>query len=814
MGNTVLSPTDAEPTFGAWLRKQRRSVDLSQGELAGRIGCARVTIQKLEAEDLRPSKQLAEAIAQYFGIPPDERAAFVRYARTGVSERPPSQVPNNLPTPLSSFIGREREVKEITRLLSQTRLVTLSGAGGVGKTRLALRVAAESFDLFKGGVWWVELVGLTDADSVRYAVASALGLHQAPRQLSLSILTDLLRSKQALLVLDNCEHLVSACAGLAEHLLSACPNLQILTTSREPLGITGETTWRVPSLSLPDLQRLPSVDQIAEYEGVRLFMERARAVKPEFAFTEQNALVLAQICSRLDGIPLAIELAAARIKMLSAHQIAERLTRRFDLLTHGSRTELPRHKTLNATIDWSYDLLSEPERELFRSLAVFVGGWTLEAAEAVCPDHGIEQKHVLELLSRLVDKSLVIAEERDGDARYRMLETIREYALEKQTQSSDNLSLRARHADYILKLAEGSQPRLFSVGWVPLSKPLDIEYENLKAAFEWSLENDQAESALRLAVALARSWHPRSYLADAEFWLSKALTAKGVASGLTRARALMELGRVQRWRGNLLPARSHLEAALALSQEEGDKKQTVDALFSLSQVALSEGDLSQARLLTEQSLALRRELGDKADLASALGQLGEIARITRDYAQAERYYSDGLALAREAEHESFTLVLLQNLGSVAVQKGEYAKATELLRECLINSRKLNFRWLSAHCLAAMGTLAVRKGQVERAALLFGSADALMGTIGGQLDATDRAEYEASLVEVRSQLDVATFDRLWAEGSALKAEEATEMALEEPPERSAKRSGNRVGDDSRQRRRLSTNPGPRADRGAT
>ncbi len=776
--------------FGEWLRHKRRALDLTQGELANRAGCARITIQKLEAEDLRPSKQLAEALAQVLGISPSEREAFVRYARTGESGPRVIEIPNNLPAPFSSFVGREKQVREITDLLSQTRLLTLSGAGGVGKTRLALRVANESLDSFKEGVWWVDLVGLTDGDSVPYALASTLGLRPVGDQLPQLILANHLRPQQALVVLDNCEHLIKACSELAGQLLSACPRLEILTTSREPLGITGEIIWRVPSLSLPDAQRPPRADEIIAYEGIRLFLERARAVKPEFSITDQNARVLAQICERLDGIPLALELAAARVQMLSVNQIAERLGRRFELLTQGSRTELPRHKTLNATIDWSYDLLSEMERDLFRSLSIFVGGWTLEAAEAVCPGPRIEQGQVLELLSRLVDKSLVIVEERDGIARYRMLETIREYALEKQTRSSDTSSLRARHMEFFLKLAEASQPRLFSVGWVPLSERLDAEYENLKAAFEWSLENGRAESAMRLAIALARSWHPRSYLADAEFWLSKALTAKGMSSGLTRARALMELGRVQRWRGNLPPARSNLEAALALSQQAGDRKQTVDALFSLSQVALSEGDLNQAQLLTEQSMALRRELGDKSDLASASSQLGELARIQRDYAQAERHYLAGLALAREAQNESFTLIILQNLGSVAVQKGEYAKASEFLRESITGSRKTNFRWLSAHCLAAMGTMAVRGGQAEHAARLLGAAEALLDTIGGKLDVTDRAEYEAGLAAIRSQLDTATFERAWAEGRALTPEEAIELALEGPPEQSTQASRRR------------------------
>src|SRR5829696_2051909 len=361
---------------------------------------------------------------------------------------------HNLRLELSSFVGREKELAEVKRLLADTRLLTLTGSGGCGKTRLALAAATDLLEEFEEGVWLVELAPLADPSLVAQAVGSTLGVREQPGRWPTQTLSNYLGSKKVLLVLDNCEHLVEACAELAEALLRFCPELRVLATSREALGITGEVAWPVPSLSLPDLRRLPDIESLPEYESARLFVERAVAVRPDFVLTEQNAAVVAQVCYRLDGIPLAIELAAARTKVLAVEEVADRLDDCFRVLSAGGRTARPRHKTLHSTMDWSHELLSDEERTLFRRLSVFSGGFSLEAAESVCAGEDVERNGVLELLSHLVDKSLVVAREEGGETRYRLLETVRQYGSERLSESDEAAEFRERHVGYYLALAE------------------------------------------------------------------------------------------------------------------------------------------------------------------------------------------------------------------------------------------------------------------------------------------------------------------------------------------------------------------------
>src|SRR5579884_1061615 len=429
----------------------------------------------------------------------------------------------NLPVQLTSFIGREKEMEEIKRLLSRTRLLTLTGSGGCGKTRLAAQVGADLLADFADGVWLVELAAIADPALVPQTVASTLGIREEPGQRLLETLQQHLKPKSLLLLLDNCEHLSAACAQLAETLLQACPNLRILASSREALGIAGELAYRVPSLSLPELPRLPSaeaalVPALARCEATRLFVERAALSYPGFALTEQNAPAVAQVCVRLDGIPLAIELAAARIKVLSADQIAARLDDRFRLLTGGSRTALPRQQTLRALIDWSYDLLSEAERTLLRRLSVFAGGWTLEAAEAVC------SADALHLLTSLVDKSLAVYEEQAGEARYRLLETVREYARDRLLESGEMEEVRERHFAFFLRMAEEIEPKLTGLEQAAWLDRLEGEYDNLRAASGWALSAAEgAQAGLRLAGALWRFWEIRGHIDEGRGRLKNAL---------------------------------------------------------------------------------------------------------------------------------------------------------------------------------------------------------------------------------------------------------------------------------------------------
>ncbi|MEJ7816454.1 MAG: AAA family ATPase, partial [Rubrobacter sp.] len=421
---------------------------------------------------------------------------------------------NNLPLELSSFVGREKELAEVKRLLEDTRLLTLTGAGGCGKTRLALAIASELLEGFEDGVWMVELVPLADPSLVPQAVASTLGVREEPGRSPTETLSDYLGSKKLLLVLDNCEHLIEACAALAETLLRSCSELRVLATSREALGITGEVAWPVPSLSLPDLRRLPAVESLPQYESALLFVERAEAVKPDFALTEQNAPAVAQVCYRLDGIPLAIELAAARVKVLPVEQISERLDDCFRLLAAGSRTAMPRHRTLHATMDWSHELLPEAERTLFRRLSVFSGGFSLDAAEWVCAGEELERDEGLELLSHLVDKSLVVAREEGGEARYRLLETVRQYGWERLSESDEAVEFRERHAGYYLALAEEAEPELKREGQVAWLERLERERDNLRAAMRWLLGRGELEEVARLGWALWLFWGIRAHFAE------------------------------------------------------------------------------------------------------------------------------------------------------------------------------------------------------------------------------------------------------------------------------------------------------------
>jgi predicted ATPase len=402
---------------------------------------------------------------------------------------------DNLPVELSSFIGREREISEVEGLLAETRLLTLTGTGGCGKTRLALRVAGNLRERFEDGVWWVSLAPLTSPDLTPKSVASALGMHEQPGRSTTEALSDHLRFRDLILVLDNCEHLIEACAALAEALLLCCPNLKILATSREPLGVAGEATWPVPSLSLPTAHRRPPVEELVRYEAVRLFVERAAAARPDFAPTEHNAPVVVEVCRELDGIPLAIELAAARTKVLTIEQIAGRLGDSFRLLTGGSRTVLPRQRTLRATIEWSFELLPEEERTMFRRLSVFAGGFTLEATEEVCSGGGIAEEGVFDLLSRLVDKSLIVTEERDGHARYRMLETVRQYGAEKLRDAGELQVIQQRHADFFLAMAEEAEFGMVGPDQAAWLGRLEEEHDNVRAALGWLQEGD-AEQGL------------------------------------------------------------------------------------------------------------------------------------------------------------------------------------------------------------------------------------------------------------------------------------------------------------------------------
>jgi predicted ATPase/class 3 adenylate cyclase len=692
-------------------------------------------------------------------------------------------LPNNLPRQLTSFIGREKAIGEIKTLLTRTSLLTLTGSGGCGKTRLALQVAAEVLEQYPEGVWLVELAPLADPALVPQTVTAALGLTEQTGKSYLQTLSEFLKSKRLLLVLDNCEHLLTACAQLCDALLRACPHLSILASSREGLGIAGEQTYRVPSLSLPDPKEKLTVEQVSQYEAVRLFIERAMSSKADFAVTNASAPALASVCHRLDGIPLAIELAAARIRSLSVEEINTRLDNRFRLLTGGSKTALPRQQTLRALIDWSYSLLTDQEKLLLGRLSVFAGGWTLAAAEQVCSGEsetgeGIEEWEVLDLLTSLVDKSLVIAETQEQSTRYRLLETVRQYARDRLAESEQGMAAHSRHRDYFLMLAEETRPKLLGSEQAQWLEVLEAEHENLRLALTFCLEEpDGAEAGLRLAVALPVFWEMRGHLSEGRQHLSAAL-ARSVGLGPLKARAeaLSGAGLLAWMQGDYSAARSLHEENLTIRQELGDKRGIAGSLNNLGLVAQDQGDYGAARALYEEALGLNRELGNRDWEAINLNNLGLVAYNQGDYAAARALYGEALGLSRELSHRYLEANNLSNLGNVACNQGDYGAARALQEESLAIYRELGDKRGIAGSLGNLGLVAQEQGDYGAARALQEESLAIYRELG---DKRGIAESLHNLGEVANdQGNYGAARALYEESLAIRHELGGKLGLAE------------------------------------
>jgi non-specific serine/threonine protein kinase len=616
---------------------------------------------------------------------------------------------------LTSFIGREKEIAEVKKLIAANRLTTLTGSGGTGKTRLSLQVAADLLDSFPDGVWFVELAPLVDPALVPQTVMTTIGLREEGNRPVLTILTDYLRPKTALLIFDNCEHLVEASAQLAEALLQACPSLRLLVSSREALGIPGETSYRVPSLSIPDTHLVQSVETVVQSEAARLFIERAQAISSGFAVTDANAAAVAQICARLDGIPLAIELAAARVKMLKAEQIAERLDDRFRLLTGGSRTALPRQQTLRAMIDWSYGLLPESERALLRRLSAFAGGWTLEAAETVCQGQGIDSYDVLDLLTQLVNKSLVVVDaDDDTETRYRLLETVRQYAREKLSETGEGMAVRDLHLQYFLGLAEHAEPELVGPNAPEWQKRVEDDLDNIRAALEWSLKGD-AQAGLRLANALGffrgKGFHLYTIRIERANWLTQLLGRPATQPrNAARAKALLVLSAYEQAPAN---SQAYAEQSLSIYQELNDKAGIASVLLTLGGIIDAQENKVAALSFTFASLALYRKLGDKLGIARALGRLGRLLH-TNDYTRAYAYVEESLGLYRELGFAAAVAESLTDLGGIARVSKDYGRARALLLEAQQINFSLGISVLNGGVAEDLGRLAFEEGHYEEA----------------------------------------------------------------------------------------------------
>jgi predicted ATPase/class 3 adenylate cyclase/Tfp pilus assembly protein PilF len=627
---------------------------------------------------------------------------------------------NNLPRQLTSFIGREREIAQVKRLLRTTCLLTVTGTGGAGKTRLALQIAREVLEEYPDGVWLVELAALTDPSLVPQTVAKSLRVREVPGRPVEETLLHYLQRKRLLLVLDNCEHLITACARLAEAILRSCPRLRVLATSREVLGVAGEISWRVPSLSLPDPHQVPQLARLTQFEAVRLFVERASAAQPTFSLTAANAASLATVVRRLDGIPLAIELAAARVPVLSVEQIAARLDDRFRLLTGGSRTSLPRHQTLRAALDWSYQLLTQIERLAIHRLSVFVGGWTLEAAEAVCAGSEIEPLAVLDLLTQLVFKSLVLMDEQAGEVRYRFLETVRQYGLDKLLGSEEANTVRRRHRDFFLALVERTKPELTGPDQAVWLDRSETEHDNFRTALEWSLAAGDAESGMRLAGGLARFWAVRGYISEGRERLSRVLSRAGTAEQTAaRGEALIGAGILALRQGEYSEARALFYGSLKIQRALGDKAGIAQTLNNLGLAARKQGDYAEARALHEESLAIRRELGYKLGIASALNNLGLVAGEQGDYGKAGAFLRESLAMMRDLGYKMGIAIVLDSLGLVATAQGNYGRARAFSEESLAISRELGTKGGNiAYALNNLGIMASREGDYATARALL------------------------------------------------------------------------------------------------
>jgi predicted ATPase/class 3 adenylate cyclase len=727
--------------------------------------------------------------------------------------------PNNLPLQPTPLVGREREVGEVVERLrgEEVRLLTLTGAGGVGKTRLALQAGGDLLEYFEDGVFFVALATITDPALVPSTIAGTLEVKESAQQPLMETLKSYLREKELLLLLDNFEQVLEG-ASLVGELVGTCPRLKILATSRAPLRLYGEQEYTVPPLALPDPSVLPPLKVLTQYEAVRLFVERARALKADFEVTNESAPAVAEICARLDGLPLAIELAAARIRLLPPPAILERLGSPLKLLTGGARNLPERQRTLRGAIEWSYGLLDERDQTLFARLSVFSGGRTLEAIEAVCDPQG--DLDALEGVESLLEKSLLRQEEEvGGEPRYVMLETVHEYALEKLEESGEGEDVRRRHAEFFLALAEEAEHHLRGPEDVEWLERLEEEHDNIRAALSWALERGEAELALRLGGALWMFWEARGHYSEGHRWLEAALATANGASAAARAKVLegegwlvVSSGEVDRavvaaqeglklseqaglggavaarflrilgWiaiiRGDYEGAKELLEESLTFSREADDKWGIADALLWLTN-SLDFLDRERAKELREEGIGLARELGYVTTLARHLFSLGYTLILEGDYERGAALNEEAATLFREHEHKGGGLeYLLDNLGWAALYRGDPEQAKAAYEEGLALCKELGEKVAASAYLEGLACVAGSEGEAERAARLFGAAEALREAVGWQLMPEEDALKEPYLGSARSQLDEASWEAAWAEGRGMTFNEAVSYALEE------------------------------------
>lgn len=728
--------------------------------------------------------------------------------------------PTNLPAQRTPLVGRDQEVARLCTILRQAevRVLTLTGPGGIGKTRIGLQAGADLIEEFEHGVWFVALAPVSDPALVLPTIASALGLSEEPGRTVPAILKDYLRPKTLLLVLDNFEQVLAAAPAVAD-LLDAAPGLKILVSSREELYIYGEYEFPVPPLALPDPQLLPPIAALAEVAAIALFVQRAQASQFDFALTAANAPIIAAICARLDGLPLSIELAAARSKHLTLAAMLAQLDQRLQALTGGPRDRTARQQSLRGTMDWSYNLLTAPERHLFAQLAVFIGGWAAEAAAALAPATPAGPAATRSVpgaaLASLVAKNLIREEAGpDGVPRFGMLETIREYALEQLAAGGEAATIRRRHAAHYLALVEHAEPYLTGPEQGAWFARLAAEHDNLRAALGWTLVH-ATESALRLGCVLWRFWAAYSYLSEGCHWLEDALAGAPDAPATLRAKAWQGMGHLTLFQGDYPQARRFLEQSLALYHDLGDQSGRAWVLNSLGDIALLQNDPRQAETtisealrwhrangdrlgmarsadtlgqlaqdagdtdravhLYEESLALRRELGSTEGIALSLSLLGDVRRTQGDYTQAAALYEEALTRYRDLQTLFGIAATLLNLGYTALRLGDPQRALGLFHEGLRLVRERGEKRILAAALAGLAGTLNALGYPAQAARLLGAVAALLATLGTHLDAADGLEYDRHLANTRTALDATAWTAAWTAGQAMSLEEATTYA---------------------------------------
>jgi predicted ATPase/class 3 adenylate cyclase len=684
--------------------------------------------------------------------------------------------PNNLPQQVTSFVGRELSQVEVRKLLAKAPLLTLLGMGGLGKTRLSLQVAADVLDEFPDGVWLVELAPVADARLVPQAVASVLGVVEEAGRPVVEALVKFVRDRELLVILDNCEHLVRACADLAKELLAAGSRIKLLASSREHLHVPGEVTYSVPGLAVPDARAPFAEGALLQSEAVRLFVDRAQAVQPEFALNARNAQAIVEICRRLDGIPLALELAAARVRSLAVEAIAERLHDRFKLLTRGSRTNLPRQQTLRALIDWSFDLLDGPEQAVFSRLSVFPGGFTLDAAEAVVAGDPIAADDVLDLVTALIDKSLVELDA--GGSRYRMLETVRQYAQEKMAASDGADAVRTRHLEFFLTLATEAHPQLWGKDQGKWLARLDLERENFLAALAWCDRAPHgAAQGLRFAEMLQLYWLPRG-LIELGYWNTlEALARPGAQRrDYSRSGALYAAAQLALFMGAYENSKRHGEEGLAIAQELGAEGRAAATRLVLGAACEAMGDRTAAEEHFEASAALARRMGHKDRLSFALNSLAGLHAETNDLAKAEPLFEEALALAREVDDQESVAIGIANLARVVIERGDAERARALLSEGAAIARDIGSTRAGQNVVEVSAGLAVLRREWASAARFSGAVQALMEEIGLHRTPADDTFFAAQMARARAALGDAGFDVAEAAGKSLPYGQALDEAL--------------------------------------